>query len=162
MLMKDFKKYLEQFDEDLEVFTKHGDSWANPCVEFVPFDVDNGDEVENGEDHYIICSSGVNIQPTKTSSTIYKIHDDEWEEIMGVQQLKKFAIYQMGEKFNYCDDEEIQEHIKIYVSDEYQDQIREIINMFPDDDKVFQSLTPELAIELLKLRYFDVEEIIIN
>lgn len=59
MLLKDFKKYLEQFDDDMEVFTSHGDTWANPCIEFVPFDSIDG---IIDYDHYIICSSGENIQ----------------------------------------------------------------------------------------------------
>lgn len=95
----------------------------------------------------------------KNTSNVYKVSDDEWEDIMGSEQLRSFALDQMVEKINTSDDEEIEEDIDSYVTDKYKDKVREIFKLFPNNEQVLGQLTDELAIEILKLRYFDVEKL---
>jgi oligoribonuclease NrnB/cAMP/cGMP phosphodiesterase (DHH superfamily) len=97
-------------------------------------------------------------EPTK----IYKLYDDEFEMIINIKQLKEFAFEQLKEKINTCDDEEIEDDIKMYIAEEYKEKVRDIIKLFPNDNAVMQILqnaTDELIIETLKLRYYDVQTI---
>ena len=100
-----------------------------------------------------------NKEQNKPTSNVYKVSDDEWEDIMGSEQLRSFAFNQTVEKINTSDEEEIEEDIDSYVDDNYKDKIREIFKLFPNNEQVLEQLTDELAIEILKLRYFDVEKL---
>lgn len=100
-----------------------------------------------------------NKEQNKPTSNVYKVSDDEWEDVMGSEQLRSFALDQMVEKINTSDEEEIEEDIDSYVDDNYKDKIREIFKLFPNNEQVLEQLTDELAIEILKLRYFDVEKL---
>lgn len=100
-----------------------------------------------------------NKEQNKPTSNVYKVSDDEWEDIMGSEQLRSFALNQTVEKINTSDEEEIEEDIDSYVDDNYKDKIREIFKLFPNNEQVLEQLTDELAIEILKLRYFDVKKL---
>lgn len=103
-----------------------------------------------------------NKEQNKPTSNVYKVSDDEWEDIMGSEQLRDFALTQAVEKINTSDDEEIEDDIDSYISDNYKDKVREIFKLFPNQKAVEEQLTDELAIEILKLRYFDVEKLYIK
>lgn len=98
-------------------------------------------------------------------TTIFRVYDDEMEEIMGNRQLRKFALYQLKE---YCDmltDEEIKDEIEICVSEDKKDRIKEIITDFFNfenkytEENYATKISVKDAIELLKLRCFHVEEL---
>ena len=78
---------------------------------------------------------------------------------MGSEQLRSFALDQMIEKINTSDEEEIAEDIDSDVTDKYKDKVRELFKLYSDDKNVEEQLTDKLAIEVLKLRYFDVEKL---
>lgn len=96
---------------------------------------------------------------------IYKVYDDEWSEIMGEGQLKEFAVYQTVMNYDYTSDEELHENINTYVEKDKQARIKEILDRLYDknntesDEDFAKTLTVEEAKDLLKLRYFDVDEI---
>lgn len=100
-----------------------------------------------------------NKEQNKPTPNVYKVSDDEWEDIMGSEQLRSFALDQMIEKINTSDDEEIAEDIDSDVTDKYKDKVRELFKLYSDDKNVEEQLTDKLAIEVLKLRYFDVEKL---
>ena len=59
MQIKELKKLIEELDEELEIYIRHGEEQvADIEVEFVPFDAVWNVE----EDCYLICSSGENIK----------------------------------------------------------------------------------------------------
>lgn len=94
---------------------------------------------------------------------IYKVYDDEWEDIMGSNQLKEFALMQTCEKYNTCDyEEEIVDDIEQWIDEPYKEAVKEIFKMIiaeENDYVILAKFTDELAIEILKLRYFDVEKL---
>ena len=98
-------------------------------------------------------------------TTIYKVYDDEWSEIMGEGQLKEFAVYQVVMNYDYVSDEELEDDIELNVTEDKQAEVREILNnLYNENNKMSdedfaKTLTIEQAKELLKIRYFDVDEI---
>ncbi len=98
-------------------------------------------------------------------TTIYKVYDDEWSEIMGEGQLKEFAIYQIVMNYDSDVDEELIDAVETYISEDKQAKVKEILdnlcnegNKISDEDFA-KTITIEQAKDLLKLRYFDVDEI---
>lgn len=100
------------------------------------------------------------------TTKVYKVSDDEWEDIMGSSQLKDFALMQTCEKYNTCDyEEEIVDDIEQWIDEPYKEAVKEIFKMIiaeENDDVILAKFTDELAIEILKLRYFDVEKLYIK
>lgn len=98
-------------------------------------------------------------------TTIFRVYDDEWEKIMGSRQLRKFALYQLTEWYDRVSDVELEEEIEYKIGSSMQDRIKEIVTDFFNSEKKYTEenyatkITVKDAIELLKLRYFDVEEI---
>ena len=98
-------------------------------------------------------------------TTIFRVYDDEWEEIMGSKQLRNFALCQLKEHCNMLINEEIKDEIEICVSEDKKDRIKKIITDFFNSENKYTEenyvtkITVKDAIELLKLRCFDVEEI---
>ena len=35
-----------------------------------------------------------------TDKKVYRVYDSEWEEVMGEEQIKEFALDQLGDKFD--------------------------------------------------------------
>ena len=98
-------------------------------------------------------------------TTIYKVYDDEWSEIMGEGQLKEFSVYQAVMNYDYVSDEELEDDIELNVTEDKQAEVREILNnLYNENNKMSdedfaKTLTIEQAKELLKMRCFDVDEI---
>ena len=85
---------------------------------------------------------------------VYKVYDDEYSEIMGTEQLREFAFYQLQEYCNIHEEKELEEDIECY-----EDDLRFIIYYCYDNNILAHELSDIQAIELLKLRNFDVEEL---
>lgn len=97
-------------------------------------------------------------QKINEATQIFKVHDDEWEGIMGTEQVKEFAIEQISDEFKTIEDEELLDRINIYIDSSKQDEIRTVLKrIFDNPDTV--DLTIEQAKEILVLRMFDVDEI---
>lgn len=138
------------------------DDYSSDILKGIYSDVVEDIEVSADEDFNeddVRLAFGRVILDRLTNSRVYKVSDDEWEDIMGSEQLRSFALDQMIEKINASDDEEIEEDIDSYVDDNYKDKVREVLKLYSDDIDVEEQLTDELAIEILKLRYFDVEKL---
>ena len=98
---------------------------------------------------------------------VFKIYDDEWSQIAGENQLKEFALYQLGMCFPSEEDEELQYNIKTFIDEDRQSTITELITEFYSNpnNRLFlntefaHKLSIQEAKELLQLRCFDVEEI---
>lgn len=85
---------------------------------------------------------------------VYKVHDEEWSQVMGSGQLQEFANLQLIEYINTNSDEEIDEDMKYHTED-----IKHIVKYFVDNNELPHEITDEQAIELLQLRGFDVEKL---
>lgn len=70
--------------------------------------------------------------------TVYRVFDDEWEDIFGPRQLIGFARDQLSE---------LDENDLSCVSDEFRERIQQNKELSFDD-----------AVMVLKLRAFDIEE----
>ena len=87
-------------------------------------------------------------------TNIYKVSDDEWEEIMGEEQIREFAISQV---FNSPDDF-LKENVEFFTDDkETQDRIVKLANKITDED--YTDLTIEEITLILNNRCFEVEKL---
>lgn len=84
-------------------------------------------------------------------TTIYNVYDEDWETILGINQLKEFATNQV---LNNSDDF-IEENLKDYY-DNWK-QIFNLVNKIIDEDYTIQTLKE--ACLILKVRSFQIEEI---
>ena len=88
-------------------------------------------------------------------TTIYKVYDDEWSEIMGEGQLKEFACSQID---NAPDDFE-EENIWNLTKDEVKKVLGIVKTYWNTTFPNFPAITKEEAILLLTVRNFDIDEI---
>ena len=92
------------------------------------------------------------------STQVFKVFDEEWEEIMGSEQLKKFAIDQILNNYQYENDEDLIYTIEDSVTASNRQEIKNLIKQI-FDKKDATDLTNEQAIEILKIRNFKVKEL---
>ena len=88
---------------------------------------------------------------------IYKVYDDEWEGIMGSGQLKEFSYYQTQEFLNSYDEEYEKDSVEA-LSDLSKNALEDIKTGLSEGSFV-ENVSDGIAIELLALRSFDVEEL---
>lgn len=99
---------------------------------------------------------------------VFKIHDDEWEQIVGVEQLKEHAEIQMQAFLDELGwnvtDAETKDGEQILTEEvEYRlgsldrlQEVKDIIKKFNKTDELYTVDESKLA---LKLRYFEIEEL---
>ena len=85
---------------------------------------------------------------------VYKVHDEEWSQVMGSGQLQEFANLQLIEYINTNSDEEIDEDMTYHT-----DEIKFLVYYRLKNSEPIKTLSDEQAIELLQLRGFDVEKL---
>ena len=106
-------------------------------------------------------------------TNVYKVYDEDWSGIMGTKQLRGFAIMQTKELLGYDDADEIEEKInskeyivlddmKFIILDSMKDRLREIVKGVAEDKISINDITDVDAIEVLKLRYFQVDSLFIE
>ena len=83
---------------------------------------------------------------------IYRVYDDEWQDIMGIEQLKDFATEQI---LNTSTDEFIKQDLSLYYDNWF--EFVNLANKVLNDNYFIQTL--EEAILALNFRDFEVEEI---
>ena len=88
---------------------------------------------------------------------IYKVYDDEWEGIMGSGQLKEFSYYQT-QQFLDTHDEEWERECTEDLSNLSKNALEDIKTGLSEGSFV-ENVSDGIAIELLALRSFDVEEL---
>lgn len=93
---------------------------------------------------------------------VYKVFDDEWSEIVGSTQLKYFAYEQTIEFINTNSKEEVTE----IVGNSITPSLKELVtNLISDVEtgvtktSFAENISDGVAIELLKLRRYTVEEL---
>ena len=89
--------------------------------------------------------------------TVYKVYDDQWEGIMGSGQLKEFCFDQTHEFLNTYEEEYDKDSIEA-LSDLAKDVLEDVKTGVTETSFV-DNVSNIVAIELLKLRYFDVDEL---
>lgn len=101
-------------------------------------------------------------------TNVYKVYDEDWSGIMGTKQLRGFAIMQAKELLGYDDADEIEEKIsnkgydEFIILDSMKDRVREIVKGVAEDKISISDITDVDAIEVLKLRYFQVDSLFIE
>ena len=73
------------------------------CGEHIDLAYSNGDKVLNTvfhENELILVGHENSNKPKYTNFTVYRVYDDEWEEIMGIGQLTEFALNQLCDKYD--------------------------------------------------------------
>ena len=85
---------------------------------------------------------------------VYNVYDEEWSQVMGSGQLKEFANLQLIEYINTNSDDEIEEDMKYHT-----ESIKHIVNYRIKNSEPIKTLNNEQAIELLKLRNYNVEKL---
>lgn len=88
---------------------------------------------------------------------VYKVYDDQWEGIMGSGQLKEFCYDQTHEFLNAYEEEYDKDSIES-LSDLAKNVIEDIKTGVTEDSFV-DNVGVGVAIELLTLRCFDVDEL---
>lgn len=89
--------------------------------------------------------------------TVFRVFDDEWEDIMGDTQIREFAIDQLCDKYNdFIEESEIDEE---YHDKKLVDEIKKIYDNFINDNKDMKDLTMENINSIFNAFYFDYEEI---
>lgn len=87
---------------------------------------------------------------------VFKVYDDEWEQIVGEGQLKEFVISQVWN----CPDDYLKENLEYTLDSTQVDKVLELTDMI---QKCNNENYPELSLEDIKLllsaRCFDLEEI---
>lgn len=102
---------------------------------------------------------------------VFKIRDDEWEEIVGVEQLEEHAKIQMQAFLDELGlnvaDAETKDGEQILTEEvEYRlrsldrlQEVKDIIKKFDETDELYTVDESKLALEL---RYFEIEELDIH
>lgn len=92
-----------------------------------------------------------------TTLEVFRVFDDEWQDIMGSEQLREFATLQILNNFDGENDDDLAYYIENYIEEEKQEEVKKLIKEMFNNYKV--ELTTEQATELLKIRLFDVEKL---
>ena len=82
---------------------------------------------------------------------VFKVFDEEWEEIMGRKQLIEFVTYQIQDNFIMEDIENKDSDLYAYTEDVPTDLVKKVL----EGGKI----TLEEAIKLLPVRAFDITEL---
>ena len=102
---------------------------------------------------------------------VFKVHDDEWEDLVGVEQLEEHAKIQMQafldelgwnvEDRETKDDEQILKEEVEYRLDDKEETLKEVKALIEkyDNNETFTVEESKLA---LSLRYFDVDDLDIH
>lgn len=90
---------------------------------------------------------------------IYKVYDDEWEELFGPNQLIDFCRGQMADLLGNYTFAEIDDDIDFYIKAESRVKIKNLLREFDRNSDALNNISEELAIELLQLRFYMVKEI---
>lgn len=93
---------------------------------------------------------------------VYKVHDDKWEEVMGTKQLRVFAVNQARDYLECANESEIRLDILSYVSKDYRNGITNLLEDIKRGSITMNDITDKEAIELLKLKDFDVDKLFIE
>lgn len=95
--------------------------------------------------------------------TVFRVYDDEWEQVMGTMQIRKFAFEQTTCFLDCNSDEEVEDEIEGAITLGKREIARKFIKGVQDGTITSKNYAKHLneddAIEVLKLRYFDVEEL---
>ncbi len=87
---------------------------------------------------------------------IFRVYDDEWEQIMGEGQLKEFVISQVWN----CPDDYLKENLEYTLDSTQIDKVLELSDMIQKcDDENYPTLSLDDIKLLLSARCFDLEEI---
>lgn len=86
---------------------------------------------------------------------IYKVYDDEWEQIMGEGQIREFALSQVWN----CSDDFLEENIN-QVEGKDKEKLIEVVNRILNNRNFFAyDLTAKEVGLILTERCFDVEKL---
>ena len=92
---------------------------------------------------------------------VYYVYDDEWSDINGEEQLKEFAMQQAIEFYNTTDSlKEIESNINCFIEEQFKDIVKEIFNRLSKSlstANIYELFNVNIAIQVLKLRGFDVK-----
>ena len=89
------------------------------------------------------------------TNAVYRVHDDEWEGIMGEGQIREFAISQVCN----CPDDFLEENI-FMVKGKDKEKLLEVANKILNTRNFFASDLTAKDVELiLTERLFDVEKL---
>ena len=87
---------------------------------------------------------------------VFKVYDDEWEQIVGEGQLKEFVISQVWN----CPDDYLKENLEYTLDSTQVDKVLELSDMIQKcNDENYPTLSLEDIKLLLSARCFDLEEI---
>ena len=87
---------------------------------------------------------------------VFKVYDDEWEQIVGEGQLKEFVISQVWN----CPDDYLKENLEYTLDSTQVDKVLELSDMIQKcNDENYPALSLEDTKLLLNARCFDLEEI---
>ena len=88
-------------------------------------------------------------------ANIYKVYDDEWEEIMGEGQIREFALSQV----HNCPDDFLEENIN-QVEDKDKERLLDVVNRILNNRNFFaHDLTAKEVSLILTERCFDIEKL---
>lgn len=90
----------------------------------------------------------------------YKVTDEDFEEVMGAEQLKHFAKAQILNNYNSIDETDVQQRLSYYTGEELLNLIVLLNKVF--EDKYNTELFIAEAIGLLNFRDFQVKIIELN
>ena len=88
-------------------------------------------------------------------TNVYKVYDDEWEEIMGEGQIREFALSQVRN----CSDDFLEENIN-QVEGKDKEKLLEVVNRILNSRNFFAHyLTIKEASLILTERCYDIEKL---
>ena len=93
---------------------------------------------------------------------VYKVHNDEWEEVMGTKQLRVFAVNQARDYLEQVNESEIRLDVLSYISKDYRKGITNLLEDIKRGSITMNDITDKEAIELLRLKDFEVDKLFIE
>lgn len=91
----------------------------------------------------------------KKKNQVFRVFEEDWEDIMGYEQLLHFCTFQILENFFDENDDELICNIEEIIDEDKQEEIKNLVKDIFNEDTV--DLTVEQITELLKLRGYEIE-----
>ena len=91
----------------------------------------------------------------KKKNQVFRVFEEDWEDIMGYKQLLHFCTFQILENFFDENDDELICNIEEIIDEDKQEEIKNLVKDIFNEDTV--DLTVEQITELLKLRGYEIE-----
>lgn len=89
---------------------------------------------------------------------VYKVYNDNWETIMGPEQLMGFIFDQVRDMLCTNTKKEVDKFVDDYMSKENRKLAKTLLRKFEKDSTVLENVGEEFLINLLKTRAFEVEK----